>query len=352
VCVPGVVLKFAVAGAIIFGVGLYGCGGDDGSDTSTSAAGSTTGTADVEKVDLRKAGATAAPIDADWLVGTDDAVWTSAGGEFIRLDPETGKESGAVSVPAGLCLRPVYAFGSLYSATCYSQEGLVRIDPEKLEVTNQIRVPTPDIYNQEGTVAATDDAIWVIIDGKGCKSCVLAGFDPKTLKMTHEVDFDQSVQSVAAGDGVLWVADSERNRVLRVDQQTDEVVGETEVGGLPRYVAVDENGVWAYNQLEGSVTQLDPETAEPIRTIETDMPGAGGAITVGDGSVWVRGTLTLLKQVDSETGEIVAQYGPDAGSGDALVRDGVLWISAIKALGHGTEAGGGAVYRLPLSKVD
>jgi hypothetical protein len=65
------------------------------------------------------------------------------------------------------------------------------------------------------------------------------------------------------------------------------------------------------------------------------------------GCVWVRGTLTLLKQIDSETGEIVAQYGPDSGSGDALLRDGVPWVSAFRP-GHGS----GPVYRLPLSKVD
>ncbi len=138
---------------------------------------------------------------------------------------------------------------------------------------------------------------------------------------------------------------------MRIDPTTDEVVGETDVGGLPRYLVVDKNGVWVYNQLEGNVTQLDPDDGEPIRTIETDMAGAGGSITVGDGSVWVRGTLTLLKQIDSETGEIVAQYGPDSGSGDALVRDGVLWVSAFKP-GHGTGPGSGLVYRLPLSKVE
>jgi streptogramin lyase len=345
-----VILRFAAVftGVLVLG----GCGGDDGSETSTSAAGSTTGTADVEKVDLRKAGATEIEIDGDWLVGTDDAVWLSAGPDFDRLDPATGKQSGGVHVPGGLCLDGVYEFGALYSATCYADEGLVRIDPEKLEVTNTARLPITDFYNQEGAIDAGEGAVWVIIDGKGCEACVLVGLDPETLRTTHEIDLDQGAESVAVGNGLVWVTDSERNRVLRIDPGTDEVVGETKVGGLPRYLAIDSNGVWVLNTLEGTVMELDPDTGEVIKTIEADMAGAGGSISAAEGSVWVRGTLTLLKQIDSETGEIVAQYGPDSGGGDSLVRDGVLWVSAVSQLGHGTGPGSGIIYRLDLSKVD
>jgi hypothetical protein len=40
------------------------------------------------------------------------------------------------------------------------------------------------------------------------------------------------------------------------------------------------------------------------------------------------------------------------GSGDALVSDGVLWVSGFEP-GHGYASGGsGIVYRLPLSQID
>jgi hypothetical protein len=97
--------------------------------------------------------------------------------------------------------------------------------------------------------------------------------------------------------------------------------------------------------------ELDLDSGDVVKTVEADMPGAGGSLMTSDGSVWVRGTVTLLKQIDSESGEIVAQYGPDLGSGDVLVRDGILWISAEKELGHLTGSGSGVVYRLPLSNV-
>jgi streptogramin lyase len=341
----------ALVSALVLGAGLGGCGGDDSADTSTTATTTSTPSAEVDHVDLRKAGASEVKIDGDWLVASDDAIWLSSSTELDRLDPKTGEKTGGVRVPGGPCLSPAYAFGALFSATCYADKGLVRINPQTLEVTSSIRLPTTDLYNQEGTIAAGEGAVWVIIDGKSCEACVLAGFDPRTLSRTHEIDLDPGAASVAVGNGFVWVSDSKRNRVLRIDPRTDEVAGETEVGGLPQYLTVDSNGVWVLNQLEGTVMQLHPESGELIRTIEADMAGAGGSITVGEGSVWVRGTLTLLKQIDSDTGEVVAQYGPDTGSGDSLVADGVLWVSAFLP-GHGIGPGSGAVYRLPLSQAN
>ena len=334
-----------LASVLVLGVAVGGCGGDDSSDAPSSTA------ADVRMVDLRDAGAKEISIDGDWLVGTDDAVWVMLGTEVDRLDAESGETTGIVKVPGGPCLGGVYAFGAMYWPTCYADRGMVRIEPEKLEVTDRVPLPTTDLYNQEGTIAAGAGAIWIVVDGEGCEACVLLGLDPRTLKSTHELDLDPGAQSVAFGNGLVWVTDSKRNRVLRVDPATDKIVGETDVGGLPAYLAIDSNGVWVLNQLEGTVMQLDPQSGEVVKTIEADMAGAGGAVVVGDGSVWLRGTLTLLKQIDSDTGEIVAQYGPDSGAGDALVRDGVLWVSAFKP-GHGSGPGGGVVYRLPLSKVN
>lgn len=345
-------LAIGIVGALALGTGLIGCG-DQGAEASTSTDGNTTTTttADVKMVDLRTAGAKIIKLDGDWLVATDDAIWVNAGPEFDVLDPETGETTGRVSVPGGLCLGGVYAYGAMYSATCYADEGMVSIDPKTLAVTDEVPLATPDLYNQEGTIDAGEGAIWIVLDGKRCEACVLAGLDPKTLEMTHEIDLDPGAESVAVGNGFVWVSDSKRNRVLRVDPRTDEVVGETKVGGLPRYIAFASTGLWVLNQLDGTVMQLDPQSGEVVKTIEADMAGSGGSITVAEGSVWVRGTLTLLKQIDPATGEIVAQYGPDSGSGDALVEHGILWVSA-SLPGHvgtsPTANAGGVVYRLPL----
>ncbi len=320
-------------------VGCGGGGGDSSSSTDSSTPTSTTAT-QVPTVNLVKAGATKTKINGDWLVAGDGAIWLTDDTKIHRLNAKTGQPDGEVPVPGGPCLGGAYGFGALFAETCYNDEGLVRVDPSSLKVTDQISLPTPDLYNQEGSIAAGEGAVWLIIDGQGCEACVLAGFDPDTLRMTHEIELDPGAASVAVGNGLLWVSDSKANRVLRVDPRTDEVLGSTDVGGLPQYLTVDENGAWVLNQLEGTVMQLDPGTGEVVKTIDADVAGAGGSITVGEGSVWVRGTLKLLTQIDSATGEVVARYGPDEGSGDALVDDGVLWVSAFDAE---------TVFRIPLA---
>ncbi len=59
------------------------------------------------------------------------------------------------------------------------------------------------------------------------------------------------------------------------------------------------------------------------------------------GSVWVRGTMELVAQIDPTTNRVVARFGePSAGSASVVAVDGQLWISA------GAE---GALYRMPLA---
>lgn len=189
--------------ALVLGVSLGGCGGGDGGNTSTAAAGTTvTANADVDNVNLSKAGARE-------LTGTGWSVPTTRSGSAAARS-STGSTRRSVGRPASSGSRagralvsPAYAFGALFAATCYADEGLVRIDPDKLEVTGSVHLPTPDLYNQEGSIAAGEGAVWVIIDGQGCEACVLAGFDPTTLSRTYEIGVDPGAASVAVGNGFI-----------------------------------------------------------------------------------------------------------------------------------------------------
>jgi hypothetical protein len=54
----------------------------------------------------------------------------------------------------------------------------------------------------------------------------------------------------------------------------------------------------------------------------------GGDIATGHGSVWVRGKETLLSVIDPRTNEVVARYGPPAGSGAVRATPEGIWVSA------------------------
>ena len=67
--------------------------------------------------------------------------------------------------------------------------------------------------------------------------------------------------------------------------------------------------------------------------------GTGGDLAVGGGFVWARVSGWLVSKIDPTTSEVVARYGPPAGSGSVAADETALWISA-----HDVDV----VYRLPL----
>jgi YVTN family beta-propeller protein len=54
----------------------------------------------------------------------------------------------------------------------------------------------------------------------------------------------RGTSGVAAGAGSVWVTNTIDGTVSRIDPGTAEVVDEIDVGGRPREVAVGADGVW------------------------------------------------------------------------------------------------------------
>ena len=57
------------------------------------------------------------------------------------------------------------------------------------------------------------------------------------------------------------------------------------VGAQPVSVAADESAVWVANAGNGTVSRIDPETNQVVRTIAIGHTPAG--LTLADGLVWV-----------------------------------------------------------------
>lgn len=135
--------------------------------------------------------------------------------------------------------------------------------------------------------------------------------------------------AVAAGDGVLWVADDERGLVLRLDAADGSPVGEPiAVSPTPRALAVGGGSVWVADS-DGTVTRIDAAAGD----VDATIPLGGALVDViadGDGA-WVG---------DIESGT-VRPIGPDGVPGPEItVPDGVvrlalagrqLWVTGLEA---------------------
>ena len=128
----------------------------------------------------------------------------------------------------------------------------------------------------------------------------------------------------------MWVTSTEHDSVSRVDPNTNLVVETINVGKAPRFIAAGAGAVWTLNQGDGSVSRIDPKTNKVVATVEVGVPGGGGDIAVGEGSVWVTSFEYPLSRIDPSTNAVVQQF---YGKGGDAVRVGLgsVWLSNIEA---------------------
>lgn len=263
------------------------------------------------------------PGAPDWLA-IDESVWVSnyPKNTVSRLDPKSGKVIVTIQVGSKPCSGLAVGFGSLWVPLCGDQ-ALARVDLKEGKVTATIPI---GIADSEGGLAAGADSIWLMTDKKG----TLARIDPVTNKVVAEIQVPAGSYTVAFGEGAVWVTGTESNVLTRVNPETNLVVETIPVGKAPRFLTIGGGYVWTLNQTNGDVSKVDPKTNKVVETIEVGVPGSGGEIAFGEGSVWVTSFEFPITRIDPASGKVVQQF---AGEGGDAIRVGLgsVWLSNIRA---------------------
>jgi YVTN family beta-propeller protein len=212
---------------------------------------------------------------------------------------------------------------------------MTRLDLKDGAVTATIRT---GIGESEGSIVAGAGSIWLTTDAKG----TLSRFDPATNAVVAEIYVPPGSHGLAFGEDAVWVTSTEQNTVTRIDPRTNLIVETIPVGKAPRFIAAGGGAVWSLNQGDGSVSRIDPKTNNVVATIEVGVPGPGGEIAVGEGSVWVTAFEFPLSRIDPATNTVAQQF---AGKGGDAVRVGLgsVWLSNLEA---------GNVWRLDPRRVE
>jgi len=136
--------------------------------------------------------------------------------------------------------------------------------------------------------------------------------------------------TVAFGEKAVFATSSKENLLTRIDPQTNLVVETIPVGQAPRFLAVGLGAVWTLNQGDGSISRVDLATNKVVATIQAGIPGGGGEIAVGEGSVWATSFQYPITRIDPATNQVVQQFfGP---GGDSIrVGLGSVWLSNLRA---------------------
>jgi class 3 adenylate cyclase/streptogramin lyase len=204
-----------------------------------------------------------------------------------RIDPSTGAFVDTFAVgedPTGITIGED---GDVWVIN-EGDSTVNRIDPGSGEVTSAkstLGVPTG--------VAAGGGAVW-ITNGFGSQS------GPQVVRVdpaddSVDVAFPSgTAKAIAVAFGAIWLADADRDQVLRYDLQNPSLeptvipVDDDEVAdAVPRFVTVgsdEAEGIWVANELGDTVVRIDPQTNDVVDRIQVDSPTG---VAADDSGVWV-----------------------------------------------------------------
>ena len=255
----------------------------------------------------------------DWLAVTDGAVWvtSSNANHVVRLDATTNKP-GAIITLQKPCSGLAIGFGSLWIPSC-GAHNLVRANA----TTGVIQATIPaSPADSEGGITSGAGSVWLVTSA----SSELDRIDPATNAVVARIQLPKgSFNPIYAGDSV-WIASNEGNALVRVDPATNKVVGSTPIGPKPRFLTAGEGSVWVLNQGDGSVSRVDATTGKLVATIPAGIPGLGGEIAYGGGSVWATVFEYPITRIDPARNKVVQQW---VGKGGDSIRyaHGSVWLT-------------------------
>jgi DNA-binding SARP family transcriptional activator len=193
----------------------------------------------VETIDLRGSSELAwnptYAVDAD-----DDSVWIAAGPHHVlRIDPATNEPSAIIDVghvPVGVALGEE----ALWVVT--TAERALRIEPHTNTATAEVPIGDPV------ALTAGKQAVWVS-DLRG----QVWRINPDTATVSQTTPVGRGLLGLCATDGVVFAANNADGTVVQIDAQDGQVAGLIPVGHAPTDVASWGGTVWVSIQSESAI---------------------------------------------------------------------------------------------------
>jgi virginiamycin B lyase len=269
----------------------------------------------------------------DWMVITQDSVWIANDQlqAVQRVDLATNRLVATINLPAEPCSGLAYGFNTLWVPLCGQPPSLVRIDPATNQVSGTLPVGPVD---SEGGIAAGDDSVWLVTGKDG----TLARIDPVTNTLRAKIALPAGSYNPLFSGGMLWITGNASNVVTAVDPVSGAVIGSTPVHPGPRFLTSGGGSIWTLNQGDGTVSRISIKSRRVIATIKAGIPGSGGEICYGAGSLWLTVFDIPLTRIDPKTNRVLRQW---TGRGGDSVRygRGSLWLTDYKR---------GLLWRIPV----
>jgi YVTN family beta-propeller protein len=181
---------------------------------------------------------------------------------------------------------------------------------------------------------ATDAVPTPIVAGSPATGLPVAG------QVTATIPVGVSPLAVAVGHGAIWVYNDMDGTLSRIDPATNAVVATipiaTPLESVPPELlgerqsspdlAIDASSVWVNKPEEQAVVQVDPRTNTVVATIALDADPF--SIAVDGSSLWVSlFTTASVARIDTTTGEVVATVSDVSSPAGVAVQQDAVWVT-------------------------
>jgi class 3 adenylate cyclase/DNA-binding beta-propeller fold protein YncE len=230
------------------------------------------------------------------IAAAEDAVWVVGGFDhrLARIDASDGRIRLGVRFDERVGpLREGFERGlagvAVGEGGVWVSHGIevTLFDPRTGKVKKTVKAGGP----WTGEIAAGEGSVWVAYTNRhllprtvSVWSSALDVVDPGSGERTARISLLSDVFDLEARDGFIWAALANADTIWRIGTSPPHVDGTIPAGDAPTSIAVD-SWLWASNQTDAVVTQIDSRTGEQLAEIAVGHTLAGIAST-GD-EVWV-----------------------------------------------------------------
>jgi glutamine cyclotransferase len=184
-----------------------------------------------------------------------------------------------------------------------------------------------EILREYGPFAGAERVNGVTYDGRSVWFAAgdrLNALDPKSGKIVRSIEVAAHAGTAFDGEHLFQLAEA---RIQKIDPKTGRVVATIPApgGGRDSGLTWAEGTLWVGEYRDRKIHQIDPESGEILRTIESHRFVTG--VTWLDGELWHgtwEGDESDLRRIDPRTGETLESLKMPAGMGvSGLESDGV-----------------------------
>lgn len=185
---------------------------------------------------------------------------------------------------------------------------------------------TAEIIREYGPFPGVDDVAGVSFDGNQvwfASGERLNALDPESGDVSRSLDIAADAGTAFDGEHLFQIAGAV---IRKIDPRTGEVIAAIPApgDGGDSGLAWAEGSLWVGQHRGRKIHQVDPETGNVLRTIESDRFVTG--VTWVDGELWHgtwEGDESDVRRIDPGTGEVLERLDMPAGTGvSGLESDG------------------------------